>query len=256
MADIETHSVSSPVAELESNIESSSEENIQRFSTRDVVIGAIGFLLFLTILVFATQAIGVETLQKLMKDAGPLAPIIYIALKAITYVFAPLTSGPIQIIAAPLFGNVWLGTLYTVIGEVLGGSLNFWIARRFGYPIVARLLGKKGMQQVEDLSQSYINNWIYLAFARLILFGIWDFLSYAIGLAKSVRFSTYVLISTVVGAIPTFLFVWIGSEAVQDTQALILIYGLVIILILIPILLRRPLETLLRWLSKGLLAKD
>lgn len=259
MADTETHLNSSPVETAES-LESKPEDSIQNDfeppSMREILIGGTGFLIFLTVLVVVMNTIGVEVLQQAFRDAGPLAPIIYITLKAVTYVFAPLTSGPIQIIAAPLFGNIWLGTLYTLTGEVIGGSISFWLARRFGRPLVYRLIGEKGTMQVEKFYQKRINNWLVLAAARLILFSVWDFLSYAMGMAKSVRFSTYVLISTVVGAIPTLFFVWVGSEAIQDTETLLMIYGLVIVLVLIPILLHRPIELVLRWLSKGIVPKD
>mgnify|MGYP003513917987 CR=1 FL=1 len=48
-----------------------------------------------------------------------LGPLAFIAIKIVTYVFAPLTSGPIQFSAGILFGLL-PGTLYVLIGEVIG----------------------------------------------------------------------------------------------------------------------------------------
>jgi uncharacterized membrane protein YdjX (TVP38/TMEM64 family) len=261
MAKIDTNTVQAPMvamthSEVTAEDEPSMEEPLEQRPIREILIGAIGFLAFMTAMVVGMNVIGEDNLRQMMKDAGPLAPLIYIFLKTITYIFAPLTSGPIQIIAAPLFGNVWLGTLYTVAGEVLGGSISFWIARRLGRPVVVRFVGKQGMGQVEKFYQKRMGGWVSLAVARLVLFSVWDFLSYAAGLAKSVHFSTYFLISTFVGAIPTFFFVWIGSEAIQDTRTLLLIYGIVAVLTLIPIVARNQLAALLTWASRSKATKD
>lgn len=261
MAKTDTHMVKPPrnttaKSELTTEDNHPIGERLEQRPMREMLIAGIGFLVFMTLMVVGMNAIGVDELRQIMKDAGPLAPLIYIFLKTVTYVFAPLTSGPIQIIAAPLFGNIWLGTLYTLIGEVLGGSISFWIARRMGRPVVVRFVGKQGMMQVEDFYQKRMGGWVSLAVARLILFSVWDFLSYAAGLAKSVRFSTYLLISTLVGAIPTFIFVWIGSKAIQDTRALLLIYAIVAILILLPIAARNQITALLTWVSNRKSTKD
>ena len=219
----------------------------QPFTIREILIGGFGFMAFLTMLVVAVNAIGVDRLQAFIEDAGVFAPLVYIGIKAVTYIFAPLTSGPIQVVAGTLFGNVWLGTLYTLIGEVLGGSISFWIARRYGQPVVRRFVGEKGMQQVEDFYAHQMGGWLSLAIARVILFSLWDFLSYAAGLARNVRYTTYLAVSVILGAIPTFAFVWMGSSAIEDTRALYLIYGLVAAMVLLPIAGRKTIGRLLQW---------
>ena len=216
---------------------------------REVILGGIGFLLFMTLLAVGINHIGVETLQQFIRDAGVFAPLIYIGMKMLTYIVAPLTSGPIQVVAGTLFGSVELGILYTLIGEVLGGSINFWIARRFGHPVVARFIGTSGMAQVESFYQDRLGGWAALAVARIILFPAWDILSYALGLAKPVRYSTYLFVSVVFGFFPTWLFVWLGNRAVQDRQAMLTVYLIVGIVMLLPIVARRPIEQLLAWAS-------
>ncbi|MDQ7036231.1 MAG: VTT domain-containing protein [Anaerolineae bacterium] len=222
---------------------------IEKNPIREIIIAGMGFLLFMTLLTIGINAVGVDNLQRFIQDAGPFAPLLSISIKALTYVIAPLTSGPIQVVAGTLFDSVWLGVLYTLIGEVLGGSINFWIARRFGRPVVLRFVGQNGMKQVETFYQDRLGGWVSLAVARLILFSVWDFLSYALGLAKPVRFSTYILISIIFGFFPTLLFVWLGDVAIQDSRAMFMIYGFVAILILLPMLARRPMRRLLAWAS-------
>jgi len=217
-----------------------------QISWRQILLGAVGFIIFLTVLTFVINAIGIDNLQQLIRDAGPLAPLLYIAIKALTYIFAPLTSGPIQVVAGTLFDSLWLGVLYTLIGEVLGGSISFWIARRFGRPLVVRLVGRKNMRQVDDFYENQLGGWYSLAIARLVLFSVWDFLSYAAGLAKTVSFRAYFLVSVILGLIPTFFFVWVGNTAVEDTSALVWVYLLVGALILLPVLFRKQVARLLQ----------
>lgn len=216
---------------------------------REILLGGLGFIAFLTILVLGMNAIGKETLQKWIEDAGIFAPLVYIAIKALTYIFAPLTSGPIQAAAGTLFGSVELGVLYTLIGEVLGGSISFWIARRFGRPVVLRFVGKEGMKQVDDFYENRMGGWIALAVARLLLFSVWDFLSYAAGLSKSIKFSHYLAVSIILGFFPTYFFVWIGSQAMENQTNLFWVYGLVALMVVLPLAAAKPIARLLAWAS-------
>jgi uncharacterized membrane protein YdjX (TVP38/TMEM64 family) len=235
----------------ELNQQEPDNEPLQPRPVREILMGGAGFLLFMTLLIVAIHALGIENLQQFIRDAGPFAPLIYIGLKATTYIFAPLTSGPIQVVAGTLFDSIWLGTFYTLLGEVLGGSINFLIARRLGHPVVMRFVGKDGMKQVDTFYREQLGGWISLAVARIVLFSFWDFLSYAAGLTKSVRLSTYVLISIVFGFFPTFLFVWMGNTALADSRALVMIYVLAGVLILMPIVFRRRIAALLVWAAKS-----
>jgi len=238
-------------SELDDKQIESHSEKLNPRPIREILIGGIGFILFLTVMVFAINAVGVENLQQFIEDAGAWAPIFYITLKAITYIFAPLTSGPIQVIAGTLFGNIWFGVLYTLIGEVIGGSISFLIARRFGRPVIQRLVGNQAMQQIEDFYNKRMGGFVSLAVARIVLFSVWDFLSYAAGLAESVRFRSYLFVSIVFGFFPTYFFVWVGTQAFEDARTLFLIYGLIAVLVLIPVVARKAIERVLTWASRA-----
>jgi len=216
----------------------------ERPPVMQIIVGILGLIVFVSVVTFLMNWIGIPELQRFISEAGPLAPLAYIALKAATYVFAPLTSGPIQVIAGTLFGNVWLGVLYTLIGEVIGGSISFFIARRLGRPMVAKLVGKDGMGQVDDFVQNKLGGWQSLAIARIVLFSLWDFISYAVGLTK-IKYVHYFWVSLILGFFPTFLFVWLGESAVNESSSLILIYGLVAVMIAVPLLFRKQIGELL-----------
>ena len=95
-------------SELDEQIDGNNEKLNPR-PIREILIGGIGFILFLTVMVFAINAVGVDNLQQFIQDAGPWAPIFYITLKAITYVFAPLTSNAAHMYADTSYDNsCWL----------------------------------------------------------------------------------------------------------------------------------------------------
>lgn len=110
-------------------------------------------------------------------------------------------------------------------------------------------MGEKGLKQISEIYENQLGGWISLAVARVFLFGIWDFISYAAGLARTVKFRTYLWISIFLGAIPTFFFVWVGMIAIEDTRVLYLVYGLVAMMVIVPIAGRDYIQRLINWSS-------
>lgn len=216
---------------------------LQAGQFRELIFGALSFVLIVTALTAFIQMIGVERLQQAVTDAGPLAPLAYILVKALTYIFAPLSAGPVQVSAGVLFGLL-PGTLYTLIGETLGGSVSFLVARRFGRPLVLRLVGENGMARVDHFYERNLGGWQSLMWARLLLFSVWDFISYAAGFAP-VKLRTYMLVSFFVGALPTMAFVFLGAYVVNEPSALLGMYALVAVLSILPFLLRKQVARLM-----------
>jgi len=191
-------------------------------------------------LIYLMSSIGTERLQQMVSDAGPLAPVAYILLRALTYIFAPLTTGPIQFASGALFG-VWQGIAYSIIGEVLGGSINFWIGRRFGRPLVLRIAGERGLQKAEEYYH-LVGEWRGLAVARLLLFAMWDFLSYVIGFTP-VKYVHYLWVSLIVGLIPTTAAVFLGSQLGGENQTLLIIGIIALCVVLsLPVLFSKQLR--------------
>lgn len=216
-----------------------------RLPWREIIVGALGVLLFVTVMALFLHFVGLERLQEIIEASGPVAPLAYILLKMATFVFAPLTSGPIQLSSGVLF-DLWPGVFYTLVGEVVGGSINFWIARIFGRPVIRRFVGPEGMAQVDKFYQNRLGGWQSLAVARLTLFPFYDFISYAAGLTP-LRFSSYLLVSIFLGFLPTFVFVWMGTTMATHPELIVVAYGVVIVAIVLPFLLRKQLTRLLNW---------
>lgn len=180
-----------------------------------------------------------ENIQGFIEQGGPLAPLVYIGFKSLTYIIAPLSAGPIVMLSGTIFGP-WLGTLYSMIGDLIGGSVNFWIAALLGRSIVIKLTGKKGLQKVDEFYES-VGEWKGLLVTRFVLHGFYDFVSYAAGLTK-LKFRTYVWVSLVGGILPTFYAVFVGSTLIANRGVFFSMIGVTLILILLMLYLQHKEE--------------
>ena len=217
-----------------------SAKQATEFSTRSLVIGGLGFLALLTALYLLVQSIGGEELALLVEGAGIWGPVVYIAIKALTFTFAPLSAGPIQFASGILFGVI-PGTLYSVLGEVIGGSVNVLIARLLGRRIVKRFVGDAALARIDDFYERHLDDWKSLLAARLLLFSVYDFISYAVGLGH-IRLTVYIAVSFIGGLIPTYIFVAIGSEAAQNQDILLFFYIAAAALFVVWLLFRRQIN--------------
>jgi uncharacterized membrane protein YdjX (TVP38/TMEM64 family) len=211
------------------------QNHAPEFSPRALILGAAAFIILTLALLGLIEWIGVERIQQFIADAGPLAPLAYILLKMATYIFAPLTSGPIQLSSGILFGFL-PGLIYTMIGEVIGGTVSFLIARHLGRPLVRRLVGEEGINRV-DKFVSQLGGWKALVYARLFLAAVYDFISYAAGFTRTIKLHEYVLVSATVGLIPTGLFVAAGTSLAENRALVLVIYAIIGGLTLIPVVI-------------------
>ncbi len=212
-------------------------------SLRGLIPAAIGFVVITGALIAGINLIGLDRIREIIASAGPFAPLIYIAVKVVTYVVAPLSSGPLQLFSGILFGLI-PGTIFTLVGEVLGGSINFLLARRFGRPVVERVVGADNLPRVDSFV-SQIVDWKTLLYARLFLFSIYDFISYAVGFSR-LKYRTYLIISVCAGVIPTFIAALLGTSLTEERSGLLLVYGLVGIASIIPLLFQKRIRHLLK----------
>lgn len=81
---------------------------------------------------------------------GALAPIIYIFLYAAQIVIAPLPGAALAYTAGYLFGPV--AAIYSMIGIVIGAALGFFLARRFGMPLIEKLAPKGWVERWHNLA--------------------------------------------------------------------------------------------------------
>jgi uncharacterized membrane protein YdjX (TVP38/TMEM64 family) len=173
--------------------------------------GVVAVSTVVTMLVVAAFG-GTERWRAAVEGAGPWAPVVYILLKATTFVAAPLSGTSLKLAAGALFG-VGAGFWYTLAGNVLGGCVNFGIARWLGRPAVRRLAGAQALARI-DGGAVRIGGWRALLAARVFLAPFYDLVSYAAGLS-GLPFRHYLAVSVLGGVPAALFFVVIGDAAAR-----------------------------------------
>jgi uncharacterized membrane protein YdjX (TVP38/TMEM64 family) len=90
------------------------------------------------------------TLRALLADAGPLAPVAFVLVTALSVVLAPVPGVVLALAGGYLFG--WfLGALYGLVGAVIGSVVALVLARRFGRPYAEHVVVPSTLDRFDDL---------------------------------------------------------------------------------------------------------
>ena len=138
-------------------------------------------------------------IEKILDNAGILAPLLHIALMAIAIVVSPIPSIPLAVTGGMFFGP-FLGSLYSLTGALSGAILSFLIARHLGIEVIERIMGRQ-LSFYPRGSENLIMKMVLLS--RLIPVISFDVVSYSAGLTKlSIGKFT---VATLFGMIPSTL---------------------------------------------------
>jgi uncharacterized membrane protein YdjX (TVP38/TMEM64 family) len=158
--------------------------------------------------------------------------VIIVSLMAMAIVFNPIPSAPVALAAGAIYGHTW-GTVYIVIGALIGANIAFFISRLAGRAVIYQLLGEHNIPSWIGSQNSMT---ITVLISRLVPFISFDLVSYAAGLTslKLWRF----FIATLIGLLPaSFLLAHFGSKMTADNLSESMAYVFVIgILIMLPII--------------------
>ena len=160
---------------------------------------------------------------------------IIVALMATAVVFNPIPSAPIALYAGSLYGHTW-GTLFIVLGALVGSMLAFVIARFSARALVLGFV--KGLRVPLWLgTQNAMMTIVFLS--RLLPFVSFDLMSYAAGLS-TIKFWRFV-IATLFGLLPaSFLLAHFGSVMTASNNRDVFLWSSLILggLILIPLIFK------------------
>lgn len=178
-------------------------------------------------------------LQSLLQGLGPWAAAAYIGL----FTVLPAFFFPVAVLALAgglLFG-LWRGSLYTFLGAIFNCTLMFFLARSVGRQKVQQLLDQKWNARWRHLLSGN-TGFLLLIILRLIPAVPYNLINYAFGLSD-MKYSTYILASSI-GIIPgTFAFINIGDKALDITSPDFWIaIGLLVLLLAVTSLLGKKLS--------------
>ncbi len=177
----------------------------------------------------------ISGLRDYILSFGAWAPVVSVALMVLQAIAAPLPAFLITFANGLAFGAFW-GGLLSLFGATLAALISFYLARAFGRTPVEALVGKAGLESADR----WFERWGACAVlvARLVPIVSFDVISFASGLTR-MRFAGF-LAATVVGAAPaTFVYSYLGEQAPQYVNILLVAFGVVIAVGIVAALVRR-----------------
>ena len=190
------------------------------------------------------QALG-QRMRDLVEQTGAWAPLVYVAAKALIFIFVPWLGYPLNVAAGALFGLFW-GVMLTAIGDTLGGCILFLLSRWAGRPTVARLVGENRMARVDKVLDFGLGGWRELLFVRVVVPVPFNLVSLAAGLVPKLPLRQFVIV-TFLTALPKVFTVGIGAGLVTgDWVEVAIAIGLVVIAVAALLTRRRVREALVR----------
>ncbi|WP_411966901.1 TVP38/TMEM64 family protein [Haloferax sp. YSSS75] len=81
---------------------------------------------------------------------GIWAPIVFIAVQAIQVIIAPIPGQAAAVVAGYLFGPIW-GTVYSLVGVMIGSMVAFCLSKRYGRPAVERFLHEEIIESFDGM---------------------------------------------------------------------------------------------------------
>ena len=170
----------------------------------------------LAICVFAAVFVGVSSFAHTYHDAlvsivsagGPLGIIALTLLQAtFTVFFIPLDSS----VLVPLATHVWgplVAACISIVAWTMGSMIAFSIARRYGRPVVERVIGAARVAQAEQHApHAHLFWWVVFTQAFVQV----DFISYMFGLFTPIDLARYTLATALGDILPAFFFSYVGT---------------------------------------------
>jgi|Deesub1362B_J571_1020462.scaffolds.fasta_scaffold02464_5 uncharacterized membrane protein YdjX (TVP38/TMEM64 family) len=90
--------------------------------------------------------------EELVRGFGRWGPVVSISLQVVQVVVVPIPGQILDAVNGYLFG-AFLGTSYSMVGMLIGSTIVMAISRRFGRPLVERLVNEELLNRLDGFSQ-------------------------------------------------------------------------------------------------------
>ena len=194
--------------------------------SRERAVISISFILILFIFFSYLVQKNLSFFMNIVSGHDYLFILIYTLLVILAVVLAPISAFPLLTMASNIFGWFY-AALYSITGWFIGSVIAFSIARKYGKPVVKKLINIKNIGRIEKVIPK-TNVFFSLIFLRMVL--PVDVLSYALGLFTDIKNKTF-MITTLIGISPlAFVLSYFGTVPLTY-QVISLVLGISILLI-------------------------
>lgn len=181
------------------------------YITRSRLNAAVSIILIVTFFLIISYLVqqNIDYVRNVL-DYGIYGKMVYILMLIISIVFAPVSVVPLIPIASGLWGWKITGIL-NIIGWSLGAITAFLISRKYGVPLVSKLIPIKKLYAFEKYIPEE-NLFLAVVFFRMVT--PVDGLSYILGLFTRMSFFSFTL-ATIIGIAPfSFVFAYAGTLSI------------------------------------------
>ena len=152
-----------------------------------------------------------ERIRDWVASFGPWAPLVSTALNVAQVLLAPIPGQFVGLLNGYLYG-LWLGTLYSMFGLILGTALAMALGRWFGRPLVQHLVNQETLVRWDRIADRQGPLFFFLVF--LFPFVPDDVTCFLIGLSPLAIPRMVVLAA--LGRLPgVFVSCWLGAYATE-----------------------------------------
>jgi uncharacterized membrane protein YdjX (TVP38/TMEM64 family) len=185
-----------------------------------------------------------EKLRQLVKQAGPLGPLVFIAIQALQVVLAPIPGEATGFLGGFLFGAP-LGFLFSTIGLTLGSIFAFLLGRLLEKKFVVKVVSPATLARFDFLME---HQGALVAFLLFLLPGFpKDYLCFILGLSP-MSFRLFVILVTI-GRMPGTLMLSLqGAQLYKGNYLDFLILSAVCVIVGGLLYVYR--ETFFRWVRR------
>lgn len=183
---------------------------VKKYKYRYDIAIVIIIVLFIAFFVLLKNEFGFlsdrEQFQEFIEGFGVLAPLVIILVIIIEVIIAPIP-GFVPIISAGFIFGIIEGSIYTLIGNIIGSTIVFFLVRKFGRYIILRFVSDEKLSKYERAVSRREN--ILLAFYFFPIFPT-DIISIAFGLSN-IKFKKFIIFVSLGFATNVFILNYFGD---------------------------------------------
>ena len=160
----------------------------------------IALTVIFSLILQATVLVNPEKFTSWLSSFGVFVILIYALIQPLTIIIAPI-GGFFMYIAVMAIFKPFYGLILVYLVTTPIYCVNFYLAKRFGRPLVQKLIGKAGIAKIDHIAKDLGTTTLIIL--KVFQGSYFDYISYAVGLTQ-IPFKTFVIVNFL-GGVPSIL---------------------------------------------------